>query len=214
MMVWNQIESWFLYLIASLVFRTQSTKHNKITDVGTPETIEKEEKSNDVNYNNELQEKIIISVGFNLIKVVKRMDKAFASMIVTTYFICMLVATGALYLSSSVLFSRGECEVTLLSAAGLSITWLAIFRVYQMTKYGCSLAKKMKKCSYQLDRFQFSDPNNLENGSVQLLREEFQNNHEAPIAPYSAFTLSSSSLLSLFGTIVTYIIVLLQFKTS
>ena len=197
-----------------MLLRSQPMKNNKIRDVGAPEIIEKEDQSYVVNEHDEIQEKMIISVGFNLIKVVKRMDKAFASMIVTTYCICMLVATGALYLSSSVLFSKGECEVTLLSAAGLSITWLAIFRVYQMTKYGCSLAKKMKKCSYQLDRFQFSDPTNLENGSVQLLREEFQNNHEAPIAPYSAFTLSSSSLLALFGTIVTYIIVLLQFKTS
>ena len=189
-------------------------KRNKILDVGTPETIEKEEKSNDVKYNNELQEKIIISAGFNLIKVVKRMDKAFASMIVTTYCICMLVATGSLYLSSSVLFSRGEFEVTLLSAAGLSITWLAIFRVYQMTKYGCLLAKKMEKCSYHLDRFKFHDPINSSSSLIQLLREEFQKNYEAPIAPYSAFTLSSNSLLSFFGTIVTYIIVLLQFKTS
>ena len=197
-----------------MLLRSQPMKNNKIIDVGAPDIIEKEDQSNVVNDKNELQEKIIISVGFNLIKVVKRMDKAFASMIVTTYCICMLVATGALYLSSSVLFSRGECEVTLLSAAGLSITWLAIFRVYQMTKYGYMLAKKMKRCSYHLDRFQFNDPNNSNSGLVQLLREEFQDNHEAPIAPYSAFTLSSSSLLALFGTIVTYIIVLLQFKTS
>ena len=197
-----------------MLLRSQPMKNNKIIDVGAPEIIEKEDQSYVVYDHNELQEKMIISVGFNLIKVVKRMDKAFASMIVTTYCICMLVATGALYLSSSVLFSKGECEVTLLSAAGLSITWLAIFRVYQMTKYGCMLAKKMKKCSYYLDRFQFNDPNNSNSGLVQLLREEFQDNHEAPIAPYSAFTLSSSSLLALFGTIVTYIIVLLQFKTS
>lgn len=150
----------------------------------------------------------------NLIKVIKKMDTALAPMIANTYFTCMLVATGELYLASSVFFYKGKYEVTLLSVAGLSIAWLAIFRVSQITKHGHLLSKLMKKCSYRLDRFPFKDSNNLKSSLFQLLREEFQNNCEEPIAPFSAFTLSFSSLLGFFGSIVTYIIVLLQFRTS
>ena len=159
------------------------------------------------------KEKSIISVGFNIIKAVHKMDCAFASMISITYFICMISATSNLYLSSSAIFYRGKYEVYLLSVAGLSVTWLAIFRVYIETKSGYLLTKVMKKCSYRLDRYSF-DGDNMSSGEVELLKKEFQNNCEAPIAPFSAFNLSNSSLLGFLGTIVTYIIVLLQFRTS
>ena len=37
---------------------------------------------------------------------------------------------------------------------------------------------------------------------------------DSPITPLSAFSVSTSTLLSSFGTIITYLIVLLQFKVS
>ena len=189
-------------------------KHNKAMHSGTPDIIKTENQLMEENSNDTVQEKIVITVGFNLIKLIKRIDKACAPMIINTYFICMLVATCEFYLGSSALFYRDKYEVTLLSIAGLSTAWLAIFRVHQMTKQGHGLTVLMKKCSFHLDRIDFKDPDNLNSGVVQLLREDFRNNSDALIAPYSAFTLSYSSLLGFFGTIVTYIIVLLQFKTS
>lgn len=188
-------------------------RSNKVIDVESSKTDitnnSNKDSLNDIDY-----EKDIIEIGFNLIKVVKIMDKAFAPMIANTYFTCMLVATGELYLASSVFFYKGKFEVSLLSAAGLSIAWLAIFRASQITKHGHFLTKLMKKCSYHLDRFSFKESNDLNSGVVELLREEFKSNCDTPIAPYSAFTLSFSSLLGFFGSIVTYIIVLLQFRTS
>ena len=189
-------------------------KHIKMIETRTPELIETENQRKEVNSNDTEQEKMLITVGFNLIKLMKRIDKACAPIIINTYFICMLVATCELYLGSTAFFNRGKYEVTLLSIAGLSVAWLAIFRVHQMTKCGHGLTELMKKCSFHLDRTDFKDPDNLNSGVVQLLREDFRNNCDALIAPYSAFTLSYSSLLGFFGTIVTYIIVLLQFKTS
>ena len=189
-------------------------KHNKIMDSGTPEIVKTEIQEKEINSKDAVQEKILIIVGFNLIKIMKRIDKACAPMITNTYFICMLVATCELYLGSTAFFNRGKYEVTLLSIAGLSVAWLSIFRVLQMTKFGHGLRQLMKKCSFHLDRIDFKDPDNLSSGVVQLLKEDFRNNCDALIAPYSAFTLSYSSLLGFFGTIVTYIIVLLQFKTS
>ena len=189
-------------------------KHNKVMDSGTLEIDRTENQAKEVNSNDVVEEKILITVGFNLIKIMKRIDKACAPMIINTYFICILVATCELYLASSAFFLQGKYEVFLLSMSGLSTAWLAIFRVHQMTKCGHGLTKMMKKCSFHLDRIDVKDPDHLKSGVVQLLREDFRNNCEALIAPYSAFTLSYSSLLGFFGTIVTYIIVLLQFKTS
>ena len=159
------------------------------------------------------QEKAMISVGFKLIKLVKKMDVALAPMITNTYLICMLSATGFLYISSTALFYRGKIEVVLLSIAALSVAWSSVFRLYTETKQGHNLAKLMKKCSHHLDRYPFIEENmNLK--EIQLLREEFRYHCESPIAPYSAFTLSTSSLLGQFGSIVTYIIVLLQFRSA
>ena len=138
---------------------------------------------------------------------------ALAPMIANTYFICFLSATGFLYLASCVFFLSLTCEVVLLSISGLSVAWLAMFRIYEETKYGHLLAKKIKKCSHYLDRFQLID-DKTNSGEMELLREEFRYHCEAPIAPYSAFTLSTSSLLGQCGTIITYLIVLLQFRAS
>ena len=163
---------------------------------------------NDVSFEME-----ILSIGFNIIKAVKKLDVALAPMISNTYFICFLSATGFLYLSSGVLFMGLQFEVVLLSVAGISITWLAIFRAYEETKYGHMLAKRMEKVANHLDRFHLKDQN-TNSKEMELLKEEFRYHCEAPIAPYSAFTLSTSSLLGQFGTIITYLIVLLQFRTS
>ena len=192
------------------MYRKKSAKTARIIDVSKVDDMKIETK---IKQDSALQERVIISVGFNIIKVVHKMDCAFASMISNTYFICMIAATSNLYVSSSAIFYRGKYEVYLLSVAGLSVAWLAIFRVYIEAKSGHHLGKLMKKCSYHLDRYSFSE-HNMNSGEVQLLREEFQNHCEAPIAPYSAFTLSTSSLLGFSGTIITYIIVLLQFRTS
>ena len=47
-----------------------------------------------------------------------------------------------------------------------------------------------------------------------MLKEDLKYYSEAPITPLSAFSVSTSTLLSAFGTIITYVIVLLQFKVS
>ena len=46
------------------------------------------------------------------------------------------------------------------------------------------------------------------------MKEELKYYCEAPITPLSAFSVSTSTLLGALGTIITYLIVLLQFKVS
>ena len=82
-----------------------------------------------------------------------------------------------------------------------------------MTGCGHSLSLSMKKCIHQLERFKFSK-GGVDDDDFQLLKEELRYYMEAPITPLSAFSVSTSTLLGAFGTIVTYLIVLLQFKVS
>ena len=109
-------------------------------NVVTIQNMKTQKQTNKLSPDDISQEKALISVGFNLIKVVKKMDVAFAPMITNTYLICMLLATGYLYLSSTVLFFPGKHEVILLSIGGVAVTWLAIFRLYIVTKQGHMLS--------------------------------------------------------------------------
>ena len=129
-----------------LHFRNQSEKNLKTNVVATVEGIKNQKPIKEPFPDDVSMEKAILSVGFNLIKVVKKMDVAFAPMITNTYLICMLLATGYLYLSSTALFFPGKHEVIWLSVGGLAVTWLAISRLYIQTKQGHLLSKFMKKC--------------------------------------------------------------------
>ena len=109
------------------------------------ENIQVEKRPNEDYSDYKEREMTLISVGLNIIKVVKEMDECLAPMISNTYFTCMLTATCELYVVSSVLFNRDKFEIVLLSISGLSVTWLAMFRVYRLTTRGHRLAKFMKE---------------------------------------------------------------------
>lgn len=162
---------------------------------------------------NLMDEKKVISTGFMLIKIVKKLDRSFAAMITNTYFTCILVATLTLYSASTILFDMGKKELILSSCACLSIAILALFRLCRITYCGYTLTEAMKECVYLLDRCKFKDKA-MESDELQLLRQEIRYYSESPINPFSAFSVSTSTLVGAFGTIVTYLIVLLQFKVS
>ena len=155
----------------------------------------------------------ICSTGVRLIKVVKKMDSTFAWILITTYFVCILSTTANLYTSSSILFNRDRMELWLLSGANFCISLLTIQRLVWITIYSYKLTTSMKKCSYHLDRFvAINDDNGAK--ALHLLKEDLRYYSETPINPFSAFSVSTSTLVGACGTIITYLIVLLQFKVA
>ena len=48
---------------------------------------------------------------------------------------------------------------------------------------------------------------------LQILQDMFQTLHEAPIRPMDAFGLNRTSLMNMHGLLLTFIFVLLQFRT-
>ena len=160
-----------------------------------------------------VDEKRIISTGFMLITTVKKLDKALAPMITNTYFSCILLATTTFYSSTGILFKNAEKELILSCAASLAVAILAIVRLFRITQCGYILEEQMKECAHLLDRFKFKTMESDEN-DVALLKQDLRYHSASPINPYSAFSVSTSTLVATFGTIVTYLIVLLQFKVS
>ena len=73
--------------------------------------------------------------------------------------------------------------------------------------------KRMQKSVYLLERYRFTE-SDVDMEEVDLLRRDLRYHAESPINPFSAFTLTSSNILGACGTIITYIIVLLQFKIA
>ena len=178
-----------------------------INDIGTFKNGTKSVASYEV-----ANHQIILSLGSNLLEIVKEMNVSLTGILVNTYITCLIVATGTLYSSSTILFQK-SLFLILFSAANFCISLLTINRLIWMTGCGHSLSLSMKKCIHHLERFKVSK-GGVDYDDFQLLKEELRYYMEAPITPLSAFSVSTSTLLGAFGTIVTYLIVLLQFKVS
>ena len=159
-------------------------------------------------------EKEILSIGTKLIKVVKAMNTSFAGLILVTYFNCLLQTTSQLYTASTIFFNREVTALILLSAASFSVACLMCCRLFWLTLSGHGLSTSMKKCANQLERFKLTKKDDDDWNEIQLLKQDLGYYSESPITPKSAFSLSTSTLLGAYGTILTYLIVLIQFKVS
>ena len=156
----------------------------------------------------------IVSNGFVMVAAVKKLSVTFSGMIMNTYFVCVLVTTCAIYSSSSIILLREFTTGLLLYSTSMFLmACLYMARLVWLTSVGQNLSNSMKKCCYQLDRFKPNDKK-IDERELELLRQDIRYHSESPIAPFSFFSLSNSTLLGAFGTIVTYLIVLLQFKMS
>ena len=191
----------------------EDTKSLKINVIGNKFKHDNDSCVVDIKGERMLDDQTIISIGYKLLESVKTMDLTFAGMITNTYFNCVLLATLTLYTASSVIFQDAIIDLWLMSFAGLLIFFLSMSRLARLTQSGHRLMKEMKECAYLFERYKFNSQG-IDMEEVDLLRKDLRYVAESPIAPFAAFSLSSSTLLGACGMIVTYIIVLLQFKVS
>ena len=150
-----------------------------------------------------VDEMTLVAIGFMMIEAVKKINKSLSGMMMNTYFFGVLISTITLYSSSTVIFNP---DFLLMSSACLCVSILTIVRLIGVTDGGHKLAANMKKCAYHLDRFEIQRTEICSN-EMQLLRQELRYHCESPITPCSVFTLSLSTLVGTFGTILTYLIV-------
>ena len=197
------------YFLRNNVDDTQKTVQRHAVD--SNENLEKPGFSDE--FGIYFDENEIINNGFRLVEVVKKLDNTFAGMVTNTYFICILITTGAIYSSTSIFLGEFRTSRLLFSASMLSVACLCITRLIWITSFGQNLSNTMKECGYHLDRFKFYNKK-IDEKEIELLRQDVKYHSESPIKPFSCFGLSNNTLLGAFGTIITYLIVLLQFKVS
>ena len=88
-----------------------------------------------------------------------------------------------------------------------------MWRLVFLTKCGQELINSMKKGKKSLEDFMILhevDPVSYK--SLKILEKRLSNH--SPLSPGSAFALSNKGLVTTFSVLLTYIIVLIQFKLS
>lgn len=155
----------------------------------------------------------LIDIGIKLLKIVRQIDASFAGLITNTYFVCMFEATATLYTALTIVFAPYSNSLMMCSTGCCSVAILCIFRLYLITNSVHDLSLSMRYCSNELDTYTFKKKD-LDVHVIELLRQRMKSNSESPITPFSAFTVSTSTLVGVSGVITTYLIVLLQFKVS
>ena len=155
----------------------------------------------------------IVDNGIKLLKIIKQIDASFAGLITNTYFVCMFEATATLYTALTIVFAPYSNSLMLCSTGCCSVAIMCIFRLYLITNSVLDLSLSMRYCSNELDTYTFKKKD-LDVHVIELLRQRMKCNSESPITPFSAFSVSTSTLVGVSGVITTYLIVLLQFKVS
>ena len=88
-----------------------------------------------------------------------------------------------------------------------------MWRLIFLANCGQHLINEMKESREGLEDFSLDfQIDSKQQQGLDVLDRRLDN--PAPISPYSIFSVSHSSLLATFSVLLTYIIVLLQFKTS
>ena len=156
----------------------------------------------------------IVPMGTSLIKVVRKIDRSLGRMIINSYINCLLLSTSTLYVASSVFFNKYEAAgMHFVSGGCVAVTFLGIMRLLYLTNAGQGLGTAMKTCSHTLDRLKLK-VTTVPREEIKVLKQDLKYHSDSPINPLAAFSLSSGTLVGTFATIITYLIVLIQFKAT
>lgn len=157
----------------------------------------------------------ILSTGALLLKITRQIDKSFEGIILNTYINCLIQATSTLYAGFSFFFNKLEgVQNYILTPFCFLLTFLSILRLLHYTKAGQYLATSMEECTETLKDIQMIRPKEMNFNYIKVLKQDMRDKAASPINPFSAFSLSNSTLIGTFATILTYLIVLIQFKAA
>ena len=132
-----------------------------------------------------------------------------------SYINCLLQATSTLYAGSSFFFNKYQgFHAYILSGNCFILTLLSILRLLYYTKAGQYLATSIEECAESLRDVQMTRSEDVNFNYIKSLKQDMKDKAVSPITPFSAFSLSNSTMIGTFATILTYLIVLIQFKAA
>ena len=166
--------------------------------------------------NEEMRTSQLTAIVTTLVDITRKTNKALGGMIMMTYINCLFLATISLYLTSSMIINRYQgMELLILAIARVLMAGLSISRLFFITTMGQGLASGIKNCVYSLKKHQIDIdcPDKVKQDKLDSIYQLLKDNSHSPITPISAFSLSNRTLLGLSATILTYLVVLIRFKT-
>ena len=198
-------------------FKTTATKSNPD---GEKET-KKEEKM-------PVQDKhmqVMVDLALDICKVIKKVNKTFSGILFFAYAGNLLIATTAFYTFAKSLFIIKFSSITFCWGILHLVSFvLYMARLYESTTSGHNLGKNMYLLRLAFKKYNatnncFKAHVNTRNNGIELYHENLDLvydllDNSSPISPYGYFGMTRGSFLSALATIATYLIVLIQFKTS
>ena len=158
----------------------------------------------------------LVNSGLSLANTVAKANKTFGGMIFNTYCTCLLLATISLYGASSVFLPKMTLSKQLIwpfTAAQVILATMSFLRVYYITNTAQKMIKTIKQARLRLEYLkEYKDLNEIKH--VGPLRHQLKILSDSPITPMSTFSLCNSTLLSTSATVLTYLIILIQFKLT
>ena len=161
----------------------------------------------------------IIGRGLSFIDLNEVMNRMFGGLLVLEYGYDLFNTTLGLYFSTTILniynFKLGYIDQVVLFFASFSIMLviISIRRLYLFQAEGQSLTNKYARIRQNLEHISIHLADNLERKEerqLEVLISHFS--CPCPVRPWDIFNMNSANFVSVGGLIITYLIVLMQFK--
>ena len=166
---------------------------------------------------------IAVNIGLDICSAVCKFNYIFQGMIFISYTLSLILATtGLFFLVSNIFWLKGFSHGFLTLGIFLQVV-IYTGRLYYLTSAGWRLNHSRKKLGLVLDKYiadtdessylvENADEKGLIKTRIELLQKKLS--VDTPITPFDAFNLSTGAFLAASANILTYLIILLQFKMS
>lgn len=169
----------------------------------------------------DLSNENIISKGLCLYDLVKKANNMFGGILLYQYGHSLFFATFGIYFSTTIFkvyieeISWINEMVLMFSLANIILVIFKIYKIYMMQAKGQVLCNHFASIKDNLENMSLIFARHLdfeEERKLRVLISRFST--PSPIRPCDVFDMNTASFVSISGIILTYLIVLLQFKLS
>ena len=172
-----------------------------------------------------------LDMPFKVLKIISLFDDTFAGIVLTVYVGTLALITVSSYGLASVVLSFSRMNIQeAVTFAYLRGSWCFLLasgnshKLLRLTKYSNALHTSLLELKNNLNEILIETLDSSSTGfnvkeieicrqKIWIFKQELQLIN-SPLSPFSAFDVSNRTLISAFATIITYLIVLIQFKVS
>ena len=159
-----------------------------------------------------INSKNIIRNAEQVLKLLKMGQSALEPFLVWHYLVCLICSTIGGFTGSGIIFTGNDKSRIFISAANIFMTILYMQNLYHTSKSGQKLQNQVDRIIERLE---------TESRGAKIIEDQDELFHLAKkferfkaLCPYGMFYVNNASFLAVVGTIISYLIVLMQFKIS